>query len=320
MQVFENTRLAELRAVAESNRPVFVAFERHIRECGWSSLSDFVARAAPEEGRRDLALWLKRDLPGGVCLYNGVAEPYKQSKAKWLLAAWVFRDAPEQRLKPLVAQAPGPSLLQRRAYVLDMARQSAARVYPEAARWSWVAVSEAMMSPLEGSRRAIKGSLLEAVVRRSLGEALAKLGLAGKIAAKQIALDGETFDVSAETSVGRLLVPVKSRETQGGGHSNLFTRDIERAVRVAQEAGARCCPVVIAEAWTGDVDGLGCDRVIRLQRSPTDVVAIAPELRQAFLDWLSGVPAEPCPATAAQTGGYAADSMGAAAAQLRLDL
>jgi len=45
----------------------------------------------------------------------------------------------------------------------------------------------------------------------------------------------------------------------GGGHANLFTRDIFKAISVAHENDYECLPVIIAESWGGDLKSLHCE-------------------------------------------------------------
>ena len=41
-------------------------------------------------------------------------------------------------------------------------------LFPEAESWEWPAISEIMLTRLEGSRRALKGTLFEGIVRQNL--------------------------------------------------------------------------------------------------------------------------------------------------------
>ncbi len=68
----------------------------------------------------------------------------------------------------------------------------------------------------------------------------------------------------------------------GGGHANLFTRDIFKSVSVAQEKGYLCIPVVIAESWRGDLKSLNCEYLIYIQANPNQLDQIAPKLASEF--------------------------------------
>ena len=64
----------------------------------------------------------------------------------------------------------------------------------------------------------------------------------------------------------------------GGGHANLFTRDIHKAISVAQENGYLCIPIVIAESWGGDLESLHCEHLIYIQANPNQTDEIGPKL------------------------------------------
>ena len=99
-----------------------------------------------------------------------------------------------------------------------------------------------------------------------------------KIGDGQVRISEETYDVHIIGDKKAILLPVKTRETMGGGHANLFTRDIFKAVSVAHEHGYECIPVVIAESWGGDLKSLNCEHCIYLQINPNQVEAIKPLL------------------------------------------
>lgn len=100
--------------------------------------------------------------------------------------------------------------------------------------FAWQAIREVIIDRLEGSRRSIKGHEKETVVRTALLIAIQtffeKRGNYGmyagvELADKEIMFGNETFDVSVNlidaqgNSARRILVPIKTRETEGGGHA-----------------------------------------------------------------------------------------------------
>ena len=74
------------------------------------------------------------------------------------------------------------------------------------------------------------------------------------------------------------MISVKTRETMGGGHANLFTRDIFKSVSVAQNNGYDCIPVIIAESWAGNLQSLNCEHVVYIQANPNQLEQVEPEL------------------------------------------
>ena len=87
-------------------------------------------------------------------------------------------------------------------------------------------------------------------------------------------LAGETYDVSVIGANGQILIPVKTRETMGGGHALLFTRDIHKSIAVAHEAGFECLPIIIAESWAGDLTQLACKDHVYINRNPNQVMEV----------------------------------------------
>ncbi|MEL7445468.1 MAG: hypothetical protein AAGK02_06610 [Pseudomonadota bacterium] len=98
--VVENLRLKELAIVAEQNRPAFEYLVEFLIAEGYQSLQAFVLDEDSEKAEATILRFLQTPLPDGLELFDGIARPYAHQKAKWLLLGWVFRDAPEQRLRP----------------------------------------------------------------------------------------------------------------------------------------------------------------------------------------------------------------------------
>lgn len=204
-------------------------------------------------------------------LFDGVGRPYKPRKALYFMLSWLIRDAPQQRLQPLLAD------LKRHGMDADEAeRRALSRLFfayrDHVGTFEWVAVREVVADRLEGSRRSLRGRMAEAgvrsVVAEALADVLAKQGSYGRftnatMSAGEVLINGHAFDVCVDFSGPgvadeRLVLPVKTRETQGGGHANLFSRDIEAAMGAlrdhSQSTGVRAwlVPVIIAENWHAD--------------------------------------------------------------------
>jgi hypothetical protein len=154
--------------------------------------------------------------------------------------------------------------------------------------FDWLTVREVVVDRLEGSRRSIKGHRLEASARTALVTAFQNYfsihGNYGKykkitIAKKQIKIGNHTVDVSATlTPVGdgpteTILMPIKTRETEGGGHAHIFTRDIIAAVRELKEDENHYHMVAVIIALNWSVSELGnisdqIDRVFHFDMNP----------------------------------------------------
>jgi len=281
---YENIRLNELAAIAELNKVVYEDFETFLQEQGFQNIYAFIMSENDEKTESTILIYLERPLPEGVALFDGIARPYVQDKAKWLFLGWLLRDAPEQRLKPMVSSLEGANPRQKRSKLLNIVRKGLASSFSEPEHWTWYTTREVIIDRLEGSRRAIKGTLFEAIVRRLLAESFERHKLSIEISKAEIRLGGETYDVSVKGSAGTVLMPVKTRETMGGGHALLFTRDIHKSISVAHGAGYECIPIVIAESWAGDLDALEAQKSILIGKNPNQIKEVEPLLAKSIED------------------------------------
>jgi hypothetical protein len=126
----------------------------------------------------------------------------------------------------------------------------------------------------------LKGGLFEAIVRDKLKLLFKKHNLKIEVTNKEVKLHDETYDIELIGDNQKILMPVKTRETMGGGHALLFTRDIHKAIAVAEENGFNCIPVVIAESWGGNLDELNCENYIYIQENPNQLDKINPKLEE----------------------------------------
>jgi hypothetical protein len=277
-------RLKELVAVVQENKRFYEDFVAFLRSEGYDSVREFVQEPSDARAAETISKYLAR--PGEVMLYDGLLRPYSNSKAKWFFLAWLFRDAATQRLEPLLKAVPGETAIERKAYLLNEVRKFVEPLFPEAEKWEWPAISEVMLARLEGSRRALKGTLFEELVRRNLRALIEERHLPLEMSDRQVKIGNETYDVQVTGAGGSVLLPVKTRETMGGGHSLLFTRDIYKSILIATESGYKCVPVVIAESWGGDLGELKSELYVYIQANPNQVAAIEPLLTQKLKELL----------------------------------
>lgn len=276
--VIENLRLQELVAIVRQNQRFYDDFCVYLKERGYSEVHDFIREPSDSKATKVIKDYLVRQ--SAAQLLDGLARPYKDSTARWYFLAWILRDAPAQRLQPLLASVEGDSIDEKRANLLNQLRKFVGPLFPQAESWSWPALSEVMLARLEGSRRALKGTKFEELVRRTFRKVFERHAVRLEIGDSEKRINEETFDVQIVGKKKTILVPVKTRETMGGGHANLFTRDIFKAISVAHENGHECVPVIIAESWGGDLKSLQCEHWIYLQANPNQTEAIEPVLEK----------------------------------------
>lgn len=271
---FNHVRLVELVKLAEQAEPFYLWVEKIFRRV--SGRADSLEVIVSVESKAVLERCVKQCFeaadPSEVPkLFNGVGVPYKHPQACYFFFAWLVRDAATQRLTPLVSEAykqykkdyPSGARTDLQSEVLA---QLLCTYRERLAHFSWPVMREVLISRLEGSRRAAKGSAHELFVRSALAESVGYFfkthGDYGAfedvvIHDKPLKVKNRTYDVVAtlvrEDATEQLLVlPVKTRETQGGGHAHLFTRDIEQANLDIRESypDAIIAPVVIALNWS----------------------------------------------------------------------
>lgn len=274
--VIENLRLRELMVVVNENQAFYEDFVEFLKEKGYSSVYEFITEKSDSIAASTIEEYLRRDSP--AVLYDGLLRPYANSKAKWFFLAWLMRDAATQRLQPLLRSVPGRTALEKKRYLLNEIRKFVAPLFPDSKSWEWPAISEVLLARLEGSRRALKGNFFEGIVRRILSETIENHGLPLEVGDRQIKVQDETYDVQVNGELGTILIPVKTRETMGGGHALLFTRDIFKSIMVASNQGFQCVPVVIAESWTGDLEALNSKHYIYIQANPNQIEELQPIL------------------------------------------
>ena len=278
--IVDNLRLQELAIIVDKNKPFYDAFLTFLKTFGYADVAAFVHDANSAAARTTIEAYLTN--PAGATLYDGLGRPYTNGKAKWYFLAWMLRDAPAQRLEPLLRSVNGATLDEKKVELISHLREFVGPIFPNAEKWTWPVVSEIMLARLEGSRRALKGTRFEGLVRQLLSELFTAKKIGLTVGDKQITLADETYDVQVESKHSKILIPVKTRETMGGGHANLFTRDIFKSVSVAQENGFLCIPVVIAESWGGDLNSLKCEHLVYIKANPNQLDQIAPRLASEF--------------------------------------
>lgn len=274
--VVDNLRLQELAVIVEQNKPFYDAFSNFLQRHDYTDVSAFINDADSAKARSVIESYLAN--PAGATLYDGLGRPYNNGKAKWYFLAWILRDAPAQRLEPLLRSVDGTTLEEKKAVLINHLREFVGSIFKGSEKWTWPVISEIMLNRLEGSRRALKGTRFESLVRNLLTELFSSNDIDLAVGEKQITISDETYDVQVVSGKSKILIPVKTRETMGGGHANLFTRDIHKSISVAKENGYSCIPIVIAESWGGDLKSLHCEHLIYIQANPNQTDEIGPKL------------------------------------------
>jgi hypothetical protein len=269
-----NYRLVELSKLADQAKPFYDWVEKEAKKITGShrSLNEILLKANKEDLKKIMTSCYKDENGDKPLLFDGIGRVYNHTKACFYFFAWIVRDAPQQRLSPLIARMRQVERVEKIIAEMDTLAELIFEYKNFVKTFDWLVVREIIIDRLEGSRRSIKGHHLETSVRTALITAIqnyysiyGNYGIFKKveIAPKQIKIGNHTVDVSAEltpkdgSSTVKLLIPIKTRETEGGGHAHIFTRDIMSAVRDLKDDlnNYRISTVIIAQNWSASEIG-----------------------------------------------------------------
>lgn len=242
-------------------------------------------------------------------LFDGIGRPYTHSKACYYFFAWLIRDAPQQRLNPLIQRMAKSTNASRMTIEATVLAALIIDYRPYVQHFSWEAIREVIVARLEGSRRSLKGHIYEGIVRSALIDAIQdyyrqhkNYGLYSKatIARSQTTIGNQTYDASIQLlnpdgeTAAHVLVAVKTRETKGGGHAHLFSRDVSAAITTAKTAHPShyLLLVIIAQNWSGrELAGLQSivDHLVVINHSPTQLGAFPDEEQQRLNRFITAV-------------------------------
>lgn len=276
-----HTRLVELSQLADQAKPFYSWVEKVFQEVltAGTSLNEILFISSKEEIENCIwRCYFADEQQGLPILFDGIGRSYPHQKACYYFFSWMVRDAPKQRLEPLLQRIVRQSKRRRVDVEIEALAALIYKYRQNLKTFSWDAVREVIIDRLEGSRRSISGHERETVVRSALLIAVqqyftdhSNYGIYSKveIPAGQIKIGNETYDVSARLigAEGQgerdILVPVKTRETEGGGHSHLFTRDIMSAIHAVRKSRAESfvVAVIVAKNWAFREAGTVRDKV-----------------------------------------------------------
>lgn len=270
-------RLVELCSLADQAKPFYDWVEKVAKRTTGSnkSLNEIIMNSTKDTLNTIIHSCYNEIEEKRPLLFDGIGRVYKHPKACFYFFSWMIRDAPQQRLLPLISRMKRLDNVDRVTAETDTLIELINEYKHNVKSFEWLVVREVIIDRLEGSRRSIKGHKLESNVRTAVISAFqyyfSIYGNYGKykkinIANKQIKIGNHTVDVSVElfpkdgSSKEIILIPIKTRETEGGGHAHLFTRDIIAALTELEEDSTKyhMVSVIIAKNWSntelGNID------------------------------------------------------------------
>ncbi len=267
---FTHFRLVDLARLADQSETFYLWVESKFQTILASneSLNDLLKTATIDQIAESIRACYQSTSDEHIpFLFDGIGRTYSHSKACFYFFSWLIRDAPQQRLSPLIQRVVRISKRPRIEVEIEVLSALIVKYRPIVRTFAWDTLREVIIDRLEGSRRSIKGHEKEAIVRTALIVALQeyfkKNGTYGTYAGieipnTQVVVGNESYDVSANLlddngqRLRRILIPIKTRETEGGGHSHLFSRDILSAINAVRFDSDNdfLMGVIIARNWS----------------------------------------------------------------------
>lgn len=283
---FSHFRLVELAQLADQAKPFYDWVEKQfqIELDTLSTLDECLQTATHSMIQRGIQRCYEAETDQPL-LFDGVGRTYQHQKACFYFFAWLIRDAPQQRLSPLIMRRIKKTQEKRVFVEVDVISRLIVEYRTVVQNFSWVAIREIIIDRLEGSRRSLKGHEKEAIIRTALVYAFQKYFAQHQnygnyshveIPKHQIKIGNESFDVSVmlsnENKQTQILIPIKTRETEGGGHAHLFSRDILSAIQQAKTDANYIIVIIIAQNWSDQEKSnleQYVDALIHVNQSPT---------------------------------------------------
>ena len=151
-------RLVDLANLADQARPFYEWVEKQFQQ-HLSSLNDLeqiLLTVTLDNLKHILRACYKpasnTDLP---LLFDGIGRTYPHPKACYYFFSWLIRDAPQQRLSPLISRILKQSSQRRIDVEIDVIANLIVEYRSTVKTFSWDVVREVIIDRLEGSRRSI---------------------------------------------------------------------------------------------------------------------------------------------------------------------
>ena len=304
-------RLVELSILADQAKPFYDWVEKVAKQVtGYNkNFSEILLSCDKSQIKQIITTCYTNEKEEKPLLFDGVGRVYEHTKACFYFFAWIIRDAPQQRLSPLISRMQKIDKIKKIIAETDTLIELIYEYRTVVNTFEWQTIREIIIDRLEGSRRSISGHKIEASVRTSFVAAVQhyysiynNYGKFKKIefAEKQIKIGRHTVDISAKLisknkiDVENILIPVKTRETEGGGHSHLFTRDIMSAITDIKNdvKNPHLVVVIIAENWSPEelitIDGT-IDIIFHFNMNPNKFIGFDEDAQQKLNKYIESI-------------------------------
>lgn len=163
-------RLEELTRLADRAKPFYNWVEKVFQaQLGTrQALEEILRTSTKGQIEAGLLACYTADEQNLPVLFDGVGRSYPHHKACYYFFSWMVRDAPQQRLGPLIARMRRASRKTRMELEIDSIAALIFRYRSSLKTFSWEAIREVILDRLEGSRRSVRGHENERIVRTAL--------------------------------------------------------------------------------------------------------------------------------------------------------
>jgi len=167
-------RLIELAKLADQAKPFYDWTERVAGRITGShqNLNVILFQCSKDDLAQVINACYSDNTDDKPLLFDGIGRVYPHGKACFYFFAWMIRDAPQQRLAPLIARMRRADSVSKTNAEIDSLAALIFEYRRLVKSFEWQAVREVVLDRLEGSRRSISGHHVEAYVRTSLVTAL----------------------------------------------------------------------------------------------------------------------------------------------------
>ncbi len=166
-----HARLVELTKLADKARPFYDWIESRFQEVlsRNDSLDEILKTASKGEIHQAiLSCYSAANEKNIPFLFDGIGRSYPHAKACYYMFSWLIRDAPQQRLSPLIQRITKISRKSKSDAEIEALAELLFKYRVNVKTFEWKAVREVLIDRLEGSRRSIKGHEKEAIIRTAV--------------------------------------------------------------------------------------------------------------------------------------------------------
>jgi len=158
-------RLVELSKLAEQAKPFYDWVERVARQItGYNkTLSEILLSADRPQIMQIIQACYSNEHEEKPLLFDGVGRVYEHTKACFYFFAWLIRDAPQQRLSPLISRMQKLDNIKKPVAETDTLVELIYQYRGLVKTFEWHTIREIIIDRLEGSRRSISGHKIEQI-------------------------------------------------------------------------------------------------------------------------------------------------------------